>query len=511
MIKQLQHISNHRPMDTRARKTRHQFKCCSILACLLILSSPFRKHTAAQAQTIGPHIVEQYIEMGLSSNLALQQQQLDLEKSMRALDEARGLFLPSLELQARYSRAEGGRTFDMPIGDLMNPVYSTLNAILAIQGIPGSFSPIENETISFLREREQETKVRLIQPLFQPSIYFNREIRKDLVSSQEAAVRLYMRGLVRDIKAAYYQYIKAERAVDIFEATQNLVDENLRVNERLLRVQTVTEDAVFRARSEVLTVQQHTAEARKNRDLARAYFNFLLNRPLTEPIERIDEQDALLGEIETLYAVSGDTELDIDRLKNLAFFYRDEFRQLDGAISASARSIDLSRSAYLPSLLFVFDAGIQGEKYGFTSDHSFYMGSLVLSWNLFDGFQTRARAQTARLNQRKFEIQKEELEQQILLQVQESYDAVDVGLQHSLPSAEERVRAAAGSFRLISRKYEEGFETLVAFIDARTSLTQAEINLNITYTELLIRLAELEYATALYPLTVSTPRISSSN
>ena len=36
----------------------------------------------------------------------------------------------------------------------------------------------------------------------------------------------------------------------------------------------------------------------------------------------------------------------------------------------------------------------------------------------------------------------------------------------------------------------------VTFLDARSTLTEAEINLNINRYEVLIRLAELEYATA---------------
>jgi len=480
------------------------------LVCSLILAFSVQHFVLAQEESTSSHVLEKYIEEGLSSNLALQQHTMDLDKSLKALEEARGYFFPSLELQARYSRADGGRTFDLPVGDLMNPVYSTLNDILVSQGFPGPFSPIENEEVFFLREREQETKLRLIQPLYYPQMYFNREIHKDLVSSREAAVNVYRRELVRDIKIAYYQYLKAERAVEIFETTMRIVDENLRVNERLFRVESVTEDAVFRARSEVLAVQQRTAEARTDRDIVRAYFNFLLNRSLTDSIERIDEQSALLGELDTINVISGNVQLDYDELQRSAISYRDEFRQLESAISASSASVSRSRSAYLPTLLFVLDAGIQGEEYGFTDGYSFYMGSLVLNWNLFDGFRTRANTQAARIQQNKLIKQKEELEKKISLQVQEAYDAVQVGLTYSLPAAEERVRTAAGSFRLTSRKYEEGLESLVTFIDARTSLTQAEINLNITYTDLLIQLADLEYAAALYPLAM-TVLIHSTN
>lgn len=37
----------------------------------------------------------------------------------------RGMFLPSVSIEARYSRAGGGKIIEFPVGDLMNPVYGT--------------------------------------------------------------------------------------------------------------------------------------------------------------------------------------------------------------------------------------------------------------------------------------------------------------------------------------------------------------------------------------------------
>ena len=62
-------------------------------------------------------------------------------------------------LDARYTRAEGGREIDVPLGTLLNPVYSTLNDLLAAQGQPAQFPQIADQTINFLREREQDTRL----------------------------------------------------------------------------------------------------------------------------------------------------------------------------------------------------------------------------------------------------------------------------------------------------------------------------------------------------------------
>ena len=110
-----------------------------------------------------------YIQIGLESNLALKQQKFSLEQSMKALNEARGLYFPSLDFGARYSRAGGGREIEFPVGDFVNPIYETFNDFLQSQGLPARFPEnIPNQTVPFLREKEHETRLRLIQPIFQP-------------------------------------------------------------------------------------------------------------------------------------------------------------------------------------------------------------------------------------------------------------------------------------------------------------------------------------------------------
>ena len=61
---------------------------------------------------------------------------------------------------------------------------------------------------------------------------------------------------------------------------------------------------------------------------------------------------------------------------------------------------------------------------------------------------------------------------------------------------EARADAAHAAFRIASRKRDEGVINQVEFIDARSALTSAELNLNLTRFEVLARQAQLDYATA---------------
>ncbi len=444
--------------------------------------------------------LDAYLHEGLTNNLSLQEQQFDVEKSFRAMDEARGLFFPEVSIEARYSRAGGGRQISFPVGDLLNPVYNTLNDMLSQQGELPIFPQLDNQDIGFLRDREQESKIRLIQPLFRPAILHNYRLQQHLLGSEEAALSAYKQLLMRDIKAAYYNYLKAEKATGILDAARDLVDENLRVNERLVEYDKATQDAVYRARAEMLAVAQQQRESEKNRDLAQSYFNFLLNRPFEETIDQADER-LLMAAVETpaarLIPASATVSAPSAQaaFTRLALQNRYELKQLEAAISASNAAVKISQSDLLPGVAFALDLGIQGADYGFAGDRSFYMASVVFSWKLFNGFQNKNRVQQARIESQKLTTQHEALQQQIKLQVQEAFDNLEVA-RESYATAQQRVTASSEGYRLVSRRYDEGMANQVTFLDARTTLTEAEINLNLTRYDVLIRMAELEYAVA---------------
>ncbi len=103
-------------------------------------------------------ILESYIHEGFANNLALKQKQLNYNRSLQVLNQAKALFFPDLGFSARFTVADGGRSIDFPIGDLLNPVYSTLNQLTHSQQFP----QVENQQVYFIRPTEQETKFSLL-------------------------------------------------------------------------------------------------------------------------------------------------------------------------------------------------------------------------------------------------------------------------------------------------------------------------------------------------------------
>src|SRR5258708_38210805 len=106
---------------------------------------------ASMAVAAQSPILDAYILEGLKNNLQLKQEQLNYERSMENLAQARALFLPYVGANATYQFTDGGRKISIPVGDLVNPVYQNLNQINnVLNPVAAQYPFISNQTTNFL-------------------------------------------------------------------------------------------------------------------------------------------------------------------------------------------------------------------------------------------------------------------------------------------------------------------------------------------------------------------------
>jgi outer membrane protein TolC len=448
----------------------------SLLLC--VSASGYAQERPLQA------VLDDYVAEAMRSNLALQSETFAVEESQAALDAARARFLPELSLSARYTVNHGGRDLNFPVGDLLNPVYSTLNSMLIAQGQPARFPRLDNLSIPLLREREQDTHLSVRQPLYAPAIAAGMRAQQALLGASEQQRIAVARQLKRDVTVAYLNWLQANAAVEIVDSTQQLLAENQRINQSLFNNGKITEDQPLRAQAELLAVEQQRQQARDNVSQARSYVNFLLNRPL----------DSMLENASTPAKV--DTKgVELNLLREQAAAQRPELKQLEQGVAAANEQIKVARSEAMPTLALGVDSGIQGEKYGFGANYNYTSASLLLSWKFYAGGGLKAQVNEARAQARRLQTQRNALGQQIALQVQQSADRYRTAAQ-SLNTAEARAAAARAAFRIAGRKRDEGTINQAEFLDARSALTSAELNLNVTRYAVLIEAAQLEYSAA---------------
>ena len=429
-------------------------------------------------------VVEHYVVEALHSNLALQGEALEVDKATAALAAARARFFPEISLAARYSRSDGGREFEIPVGTALNPVFATLNELLTAQGRPPRFTSTEDITVPFLRSEEQDTRVVVRQPLYAPAIPAAVRAQRALLDATTFNRMAVARALRRDVTIGYLDWLKARSAVDIVSASQALLRENLRVNESLFDNGKITEDQVLRAKTELLAVEQRLRETENLTTQAQSFFNFLLNRELLAPIDPSSPPAAGSRAAQPL------PQLWTDALER-----RPELSRVEQQRKAASEQVTVARKQRWPVLTLALDGGTQGADYRVGEGYDFATASLLFTWRIFDGGGDAARARQARAAERQLILRKEEIAQQIRLEVQQAFDRLTTA-QDSLTTAAARADAARAAFRIASRKRDEGVINQVEFIDARSALTSAELNHNLTRYDVLARRAELEYATS---------------
>jgi outer membrane protein TolC len=458
----------------------------------LLFLSALTVVTTSPASAQGSSL-ELLIRTGLEDNPHLAARRAGRDQSEARWAASRAARYPAVSVDARYSVADGGRTFDVPVGELLNPAYTTLNDIL---GEP-RFPSIDNQRFALLRDREQDTRLRLTQVLWSPSLGADVRSKRSLMDADEAGLEATTLALVRDIRIAYYRLANAARAEAVLDAALELVTENERARTASWQASVTTLDAVHRARAERLEVQVDLERTRADRRLAASQLNYLVGRDSHAPIE-ISSADLALPPWATAVAADPATQASIsgdwtEELSTEGALERAELRELDHAITAAESGLSAARGMLQPTVAFAVDAGIQGRDYGIGSNERYVLASLVMSWNVTAWGAESARVREAALERDRLRYERDDALARMRLELESAALNARVAL-INLPSVAQRVEEADAAFRLVARRRDEGMATPLEFLDARASLTQAQLAAGIGETTALIRLAELDFA-----------------
>lgn len=422
--------------------------------------------------------LDEYVREGLRQNLGIRQQALQVERSEAAVREARGFFLPTATLNARYTNVSGQV---VNLGEPINPAFDALNQLLGAPQFPTN--------IDLRLPLKQETAVRVAQPIFQAEIYSGYRAASAARDVQSATYAATERQLAAEIRSAYLTHAKALRLAELRLATRTLLEEQLRVMQRLVEVGRATPDALSRVRAEFSEAQQRDAEAAQLVSATRQSFNMTVGRAITDEVSIVDAATLGLDALPTL-----------DEALAAGLGGREELRAIDAGKRAANAQRAVARGSFLPNLAVALDYGVQGNEYRFSRDADFTLVSVVASWNLFNGGRDAARAEQAQLEAQRLSLQDEDARRGIELQVRLAWQAAAVARQ-AIETARAQEDAATRTFQLVDRRATEGLASPLELSEARTALTAAQLNALFTTYDYYLRRVELDRAAALYPRT----------
>ncbi|NMC83617.1 MAG: TolC family protein [Armatimonadetes bacterium] len=266
-------------------------------------------------------------------------------------------------------------------------------------------------------------------------------------------------------RAAYYNVLRANGAVEVATAAVREAEEQLRLARAFVGEGASPKFDQTRAEVALADKQQSLISALNTLQLAGAAFNNALARPVDTPVTITPLDDAVSREVD----IAGQTEKALES--------RPEILQAGLGVKAGRVNVGLQKLGNKPTVALTGAYSYNFTASGFSTEKGNWNTGIGVSWPLWDSGSTRAKVDGAKADARASELQVEQARRGVALevrnaglQVQTAADRYDVALK-VLDQAEEALRLARA-------RYQNGVSTQLEVIDAEAALTAAQFNLN---------------------------------
>ena len=421
-------------------------------------------------------ILDEYITNGIENNLSLKQEKLELDKALKSIEIAKTSLFPRITFAPTYTLAAGGRRLQFPIGDLLNPVYNTLNKLTQ----SSSFPQVENVDELLAPNNFHDTKISLQYPIFNSDIKYNIALQKELLQTEFAKKKTLEFEIKHSIEIAYFQYLQAVEAIKIYEQSRGLLQQVDQLNRKLVDNKIALKDVLLTSEYEVTKLDQQIIVAHKNKDLAKAYFNFLLNKDLVEEIV-----------IESSLTKTLPIFPNLAILNENALAYRPEINQINSGLKVNDANILLQqKNAKLPQVSVGGNMGFQGFGYTF-ANQAYALAQFGISWDLYHGYEKKHKVQQSKISKSILELKKEELKKQILLQVNQNYRELQVSVSnyHSTKGGIEKTHKIV---EIVNSRYKNGNAIFVEVSKAQNDDLISKLSESLAKYDVWVKFANLK-------------------
>lgn len=423
-------------------------------------------------------ILDEYIELALSSNLQLRQTSLLKEQQSSKLAQAKTLWNPQVDLSTTYLIAEGGRKILFPIGDLFNPAYLTLNQLTNSEQFPTNLENVETQLTpnNFI-----DASLSITKPLINSAIKYNVLIQKALMDIPDLDMQQQRAEIAFQVRQAYYNYLKTERAQELLDNNLSLLSEVKTFNQKLIKYDKATPDIISDVDYRLKRLQGEKEGLEQQRSISRILLNTLMKRDIDISIKSDDA--ALLTISEERYQ--------LDQIIESALTNRSELKKIN--ISAGINELNKKRieDSRLPTLGVQGGIGLQVEEFSLDGGGPLYTLALNLGWNIWDGGTRKKQLQETQIIEEQQQTLLELSSQQITLEVAQAYYELQ-SLYAKYDAEAEAITAAQISYDAINRRYKNESALLIELLTAQNQLLTSQLNHILIGIDVLIAQAKIK-------------------
>ncbi len=266
---------------------------------------------------------------------------------------------------------------------------------------------------------------------------------------------------------AWYDLLWTERYRSIVVETQEQKKLHAEMARTLFRNGVATEVDVLRSEVAVANSAPDLVRAEGAIRQTRALLNYYLGRPL-------EFATRLAGDFEQ----KDWAENDLAGLEKEALRRRPELLRLKIAERSATTQIDLAQAENRMRADFAASYGIASRLPENLKNSQFtrWTAGVNFTFPLFDGFRRSGMVWQATANQRSARLEREKVEQQVKLAIQQGYDEVKTAAA-TIAAARATVSQAEKVLAMTQNNYRYGAATTLDTVDAETALSVARSNL----------------------------------
>ena len=390
--------------------------------------------------------LEESVKLGLQNSKDLKISNSKIVSSDAGIDIVNSQFLPQLKFQASYSRLSSVPDFDVLLPFLSKPI-----------------------TISQTILNNYNFRLSLQQPLFTGfRLIAQRNSSKLVKQSTESDFQKDKNEAAMNIQVAFWNYYKTMEIMSVIEDNLKVTRRHIDDTKNFYNNGLATQNDVLKLEVQESNTELMEVDAKNNIELARSSFNKTLGLPLDENTQ-INAVEIQRTEFPGNY-----TALVKEAIDN-----RNELKSLDFRIEASRENIRASRSSYFPQIFlnanYYFNRPNQRYQPPEDKFHSSWDVGVNLSWDIWTWGNVSAQVTQSEQNLYQAQTQKEQLKENIELEVNQNYLAVKYAL-NKLDVLEKTIDQAEENLRETSDKYNNQLATSTDLVDAENSLLTAQTN-----------------------------------
>lgn len=410
-----------------------------LLAVVLLLAGWLAAPPARAAEGAPPLGLNQAIQKALAYSPNLQATVEDLDAARAARSESQTSFLPALRTNYTYTGLQHYNHSRSALG------YSQVGSLNTYQWTTSASQPLF-------------TGFNLL------STYRLADLGVDVAQAQ---VRITMLDLVLQVKESYFAYLRAQKAETVADQAVAQLTSHLKDAKDFYEVGLIPVNDVLKSDVELANAQQQEVSAQNATAVARSQLNTLLGLPVDSPL---DVEDILKHH---------PVDIDYDQARHQARLERPELKAVNLRLLQADQSIVQAQSRYYPQVSLV-------GAYIFTSDrpelgqNDYYDPTQMqlvttLDWTFWEWGRTYQQVSQRRAQKRHLENTRRDLQDQVDLQVKQSYLSLH-DVEKNISTAEASIRSATENYRITEERFREQLSTNTDVLDAQTLLTQAREN-----------------------------------